>query len=436
MRTVSIPDASSTRTRKAVRQVAWAAALALISSLGSTGLARSSDVDTKLGGALKFESADKKFSAQIGGRVQQDWAFVKANDDAKKNFGAASIDGTEFRRARLFVAGKMYGNISYKAEYDFVNSIPDYRDVYIELTGLPFGAVRVGNFYEQFCLEEMTSDNYINFLERSAVDVFAPGRNPGVMVHNTFADSRGTWAAGIYREDTSPGISQENGAYAQTGRVTFLPMNEDDGEKLVHLGLAVSQRRPPAKTRRYSLRPPAHLAKSLVSTGSFAAQRALLIGGEAAMVQGPFSVQGEVGIASHTAPDELDVEGKSDPSFMAFYVQGSYFVTGEHRPYKKSDGAFDRVSPKRNFGEGNGAAGALELAGRFSYGDLEDPDNGIAGGKLSDITLGANWYLNSHTRVLVNYVMALPKRTVSNEGSSMEVDGTVNVLQTRFAIDF
>ena len=154
------------------------------------------------------------------------------------------------------------------------------------------------------------------------------------------------------------------------------------------------------------------------------------------MVQGPFSVQGEVGIASHTAPDELDVEGKSDPSFMAFYVQGSYFVTGEHRPYKKSDGAFDRVSPKRNFGEGNGAAGALELAGRFSYGDLEDPDNGIAGGKLSDITLGANWYLNSHTRVLVNYVMALPKRTVSNEGSSMEVDGTVNVLETRFAIDF
>jgi hypothetical protein len=37
---------------------------------------------------------------------------------------------------------------------------------------------------------------------------------------------------------------------------------------------------------------------------------------------------------------------------------------------------------------------------------------------------------------MVNYVMALPKRTEIVEGDPGDLDGTVNVLQTRFAIDF
>lgn len=422
----SIPKSAGSSARAITAALAFMATLSIGTDAGAT--------ETKLDGSLRFESDDKKFSAQVGGRIQQDWAFVKANDDAKANFGATSVDGTEFRRARLFVGGKMFGNVNYKAEYDFVNSIPDYRDVYIELTGLPFGALRVGNFYEQFCLEELTSDNYITFMERSAVDLFAPGRNPGVMTRNTFAESRGTWALGVFRQDTSPGISQENGAYAETGRITFLPVDQNEGKRLVHLGVAVSHRRPPEKTRSYSLRPPAHLASNLARTGSFAAERAILVGGEAAWVEGPFSLQGEVGLATHAAPDTGNVEVVDmDPSFMALYVEASYFVTGEHRPYKKSDGAFDRVDPNSNYGDGSGA---LQLAARVSHADLEDPDNGIAGGTLTDVTLGANWYLNSHTRVMVNYVMGLPKRSAEMEGETVDLDGTVNILQTRFAIDF
>jgi phosphate-selective porin OprO/OprP len=412
------------------RRAATALVLTAITSLGSAARA----TETKLDGLLRFESEDKKFAAQVGGRIQQDWAFIKADDDAETHFGAESIDGTEMRRARLFVGGKMFGNVLYKAEYDFVNSMPDYRDVFIELTGLPFGSVRVGNFYEQFCLEELTSDNYITFMERSAVDLFAPGRNPGIMAHSTFAGSRGTWALGVYRQDTSPGVSQENGAYSETARITFLPVEQSDGRRLVHIGIAVSHRRPPEKVRSYSLRPSAHLANNLVSTGGFAAERALLLGGEAAWVEGPLSIQAETALASHADPHFEDTNTlETDPTFMAFYVQGSYFFTGEHRPYKRSDGAFDRIDPNSNFGDGSGG---LQLAARFSYGDLEDPDHGIAGGTLTDITFGANWYLNPHTRVMMNYVVGLPSRSDEAETGSSDRDGTVNVFQTRFAIDF
>jgi phosphate-selective porin OprO and OprP len=44
------------------------------------------------------------------------------------------------------------------------------------------------------------------------------------------------------------------------------------------------------------------------------------------------------------------------------------------------------------------------LAARLSYIDLNDA--GISGGQMTDMTLGANWYLNPFTKVQANYVHA------------------------------
>ena len=52
-----------------------------------------------------------------------------------------------------------------------------------------------------------------------------------------------------------------------------------------------------------------------------------------------------------------------------FYVQGSYLLTGEHRPYNRALGIFSGIRPKRNFLE-DGGWGAWELAARYSYLDL------------------------------------------------------------------
>ena len=44
----------------------------------------------------------------------------------------------------------------------------------------------------------------------------------------------------------------------------------------------------------------------------------------------------------------VDVLGQgSDPDFSSWYVFGSGFLTGEHRPYKASSGTFSRVKPAR-----------------------------------------------------------------------------------------
>ena len=94
-----------------------------------------------------------------------------------------------------------------------------------------------------------------------------------------------------------------------------------------------------------------------------------------------------------------------DPRFWAASLQASYFLTGEHRPYKASDGAFTRVKPLKNYSK-DGGQGAWELAARLSYMNLNDGD--VSGGRLRDLTLGVNWYLNPNVRTMWNYILADP----------------------------
>lgn len=408
-------------------------------TLGTAGAAAAAAEVSLESGLIKFESEDGKFAAQIGGRIQQDWAFVKANDDAKEQLGLSSTDGAELRRGRFAIQGKFYGNVVYKAEWDFVGGKTEAKDVYFELTGLPVGAVRVGHFFEPFSLDELTSSKYSTFMERGLTSSFVPSRNMGLALRNQIGqDARGTWSVGVFREETDSrpvGVSIEPAVYAETGRVTFLPQYAEEGKKLIHVGLGLSHRRPPSKMESYALRPESHLAPVMLESGGFSAERALLVDAEAAMVSGPLSLQGEFLAASHTGEDIGDADVDNDPMFTSFYAQVGYFVTGESKVYKTKDGVFDRVKPARNFGDGEGAMGALELAARFSMADLDDEDNGVGGGTLSDITVGANWHLNPNTRVMVNYVMASAS-DVGYETAPAEAEGGVQILQTRFQVEF
>ncbi|RMF25515.1 MAG: porin, partial [Deltaproteobacteria bacterium] len=155
-----------------------------------------------------------------------------------------------------------------------------------------------------------------------------------------------------------------------------------------------------------------------VDTGSIAADAVDLFGAEAAVVLGSASLQGEY---MHAA---VDASSGSSPDFAGYYVQASYFLTGERRPYKRSHGAFGRVKPRRNFlGKEGRGPGAVELAVRYSSLDLSDA--AVAGGELDDVTAGVNWYLNPNTRVMANYVHA-----------DLDAAGEADVFQMRFQIDF
>ena len=134
---------------------------------------------------LRFETGDGKFKFKLGGRIMNDWGWFDEDNDILRNIGD-QVDGTEFRRARLYIAGEIYNNIGFKAQYDFASSgRPDFKDVYLELKKIPvLGNFKVGHFKEPYSLENLTSSKYITFMERSLNNAFSPSRNTGFMLHN------------------------------------------------------------------------------------------------------------------------------------------------------------------------------------------------------------------------------------------------------------
>ena len=135
---------------------------------------------------------------------------------------------------------------------------------------------------------------------------------------------------------------------------------------------------------------------------------------------GPFSFQGEYLVALTNSPTT------GNPRFNGFYLSGSYFLTGEHRNYNRSLGIFTGITPTRDFHLLDEGWGALEMACRFSYVDLND--KGINGGKKSNLTLGRNWYFNEKTRFMFNYIHA---RVTDRHDPSID-NGRANIFQMRF----
>ncbi len=362
---------------------------------------------------LRMTDPNGHYKIKMGGRIMTDFAWFDA-DDTLPEFE----NGAEFRRARLYVAGTIYDRVIFKAQYDFAGGDADFKDVYMGLKKVPgVGTIKVGHFKEPYSLEELTSSKYITFMERSISNV-APGRNTGLGLNNTFTkEKRGTWAAGIFYDAGAYGDSTDENSYNVTGRMTGLPWYDDKGTKLLHLGLSYSHQFRDEGTARYRQRPEAHLGEYLINTDSITADAVDLITPEIALVVGPFSAQSEYTQIMVDRPD-----GSEDVEFNSYYVEGSYFITGEHRKYKKSAGAFSRVSPKKNFGK-DGGAGAWQLALRYSHANYNDED--IVGGELSDISAGVNWHLNPNTRIMANYV----------NGDLKDV-GKVNLYQMRFQVDF
>ena len=363
---------------------------------------------------LRAETRNKKFTTRIGGRIQNDWVAGTMSDDLQDELIGIDPDtnrpvsigdfknGVEFRRARLYIQGTMYDHIIYKAQYDFAGGDADFKDVYLGLRNIPHvGTIKVGQFKEPFSLEELTSSNYITFLERSLPNVFAPGRSTGIMATNTAFDDRMTWAGGYFRDSDDFGDEASDEEYVLTGRVTALPIYQDRGRMLLHLGAAGRTRQIGDDEARFQARPEIHKSQRFIDTGTFDAKNETSFGAEAALVCGSGSLQAEY--MRHM----VDTPGSTDPWFDGFYVLGSYFLTGEHRPYSTSAGAFSAVKPRNNFSMSEGTWGAWELAARYSQADLND--SGITGGELRNTTMGLNWYLNPNVRLMANWVHAYRK---------------------------
>lgn len=351
-----------------------------------------SDVVISTKGKLQFESADKDFKLRLGGRIMLDGAVY--NED-KTPLG----NQAEVRRARLYMSGTLWRAWQFKTQFDFAGDKVSAKDVYLKYTGFKPATITVGHFKEPFSLEGSTSSRYVTFMERSLIDIFSPVHSLGLGLNtngSNWSAAGGLFADGV--DDNEPtGIDE---SYALTGRFTYAPILAETN--VLHFGASASHRELSEGNNSLKLgaRPEAHTAdQKLVSTGTLnnvdSINRYNL---EAAWVQGPLSIQGQ-----YMKFDVSRNTGLSDLSFDGYYVEGSWFLTGESRVYNHKKGVFGY--PKVKSIAGMGGIGAWQLALRFSSLDLTD--GAVIGGEEQNLTAGLNWYATPNMRFTANYTKVL-----------------------------
>ncbi|MBL1321438.1 MAG: porin [Methylophaga sp.] len=352
-----------------------------------------------LGDALSYKSEDKNFTIKVGGRIMVD--ATSYDEDITPLNG-----GSEIRRLRLKVSGSVFKDWRYGYSYDAASN-KDFRikGAYLGYNGFDRWRLKVGNLQQPFSLEELTSSKHITFMERSLANLFAPSYTLGATA-NTWGTNWST-TVGIFGDTIAERNQNNDGSRGIAGRVTYTPIKSDD--LLVHLGIStVQQNIDSNQIIRFNTRPESHYTDSkLLSTGALGdIDSKSLYGLEAAIVNGPWSVQGEYMTA------KLDRNNNTDADFNGWYVQGSWFATGEKRRYSSKSGAFTSVKPKSKYG-------AIELALRYSELDLENA--GVTGGEENNTTIGVNWYVTRYIRVMANYidVNAEPNRNGRNEDADV-----------------
>jgi phosphate-selective porin OprO/OprP len=368
---------------------------------GDSVKARWMRVRTALTDFTNYDVDDGMFRIRLGLRFQLDGTLAWADDDLEAVVGPVE-DSLEWRRGRIFAVGRLFRRFDFRFEYDFAAD-SGFKDVFLE--GVKFTKYfrwRIGQFKEPFSIGRQNSGFVLGFLEFPApVQTFAPGRNWGLMFRHSELEQRLHWAVSATTGGKTTDDNQNTANVTFTGHVTGLPVYRDDGRRLVHLGVSASVRSPSGNQVQYRARPEARFAPFFVDTGEIPTSEVTLAGGEIATVQGPFWAQAEWVRSFVNADDFGDLE------FDGIYVEAGWFLTGETREYRTQDGHFGRVTPNRLFRgsnpfTGKGDSGAMEISGRYSKVDLND--GSIAGGEMSNVSVGLTWYLTASSRLTLDYV--------------------------------
>jgi phosphate-selective porin OprO/OprP len=411
---------------------------------------------------LRFESTDGDFSLFVGGRTQFDVVGYLAPTGVRRTIpGLVPLeDGVAFRRARLAIGGSIYRNFDFLSEFDFVNGFattpdgtrlsnaPAPTDLWVQFKNLPWvGNVRVGNQKPLYSFEHITSSRFLNFMERSLgfdafVENFNNGFAPGVTAFDTYANKRGTWGIGLFKNTRNIfgwGVGRNEAEV--NGRLTYLPVYANDGRYLVHVGVGAAHRDLDDDQLRHRARldarnSPSAFSPLIADTGLFFGSRQQLVIPELVMVAGPLSFQSEyyaswVGDVAAIGPGGVRGANRGTGYFHSVYGEVHYFLTGEHRPYDRNTGAFTRVVPRRPLSWtrcGFTGCGAWQLTARYSYLDLNS--KGITGGEIHDMTLGLNWFLNPNMKLQWNYFLA------HRNALGTAADGYIQGFGMRTAIDF
>ncbi len=365
------------------------------------------NVAIKLGKkGLHFETVDGDFKLSVGGRIHADTSFSRSDNflDIDGNQINAN-DAAEIRRGRVEFIGTFFKHWVVRNQLEFAGNELSLKDLWLRYTGLDFINITIGEQKQAFSRELQESSNDMLFIERSVMNVINGAlvdRALGLNISSQGQNWKGQ--IGIYGDSIAikkRKIAADEG-WSASSRFTFTPLVEKN--RLIHLGVAGNFREPNntdalTNTTLQLASSSTNMSDlSLIQSTISGINNITMLGLEASGKMGPFSFGGEY---NNTWIDRKN--GQSNLNFNGWYGEAAWTLTGESRHYK--NGSFFRVIPTKNFSLVKKGMGAWELAVRYAAVDLNDGN--FKGGKLTNLTIALNWYLNETIRLMMGYDKAL-----------------------------
>jgi phosphate-selective porin OprO/OprP len=373
---------------------------------------------------LGLKSKDGNTTAQFTGRIHMDYRQYSPDYGAGQTTDSYQ-NLAEVRRARFGVRGQFAKDFKYQLLANFGNDVgasstsSTMDEMWVNYAANPEMQFQFGLFKMPFSLEQLTSSNNIDFMERSLVgqndSELIPAKETGFMLH-------GIPRPGLtYQLALSRGRGNKdatNDGFDYIGRVTTnLAELAGNKEVIAHLGAAYSVGTiksgvTPASGRTEARTQSAWFTGPALS-GNTERTRA---GAEVALAYKAAKIQGEYFDFTY------DPAAGSNQKINGYYVQAVYNLTGESHAYK--DGVFNWVKPNNAIDKGG--RGAWQIGVRMS--EFDAGDVAVAAGKTTRataMTYGITWFATDNLRFMLNYVDTKFDALVGSSGSRVNGDKAV-----------
>jgi phosphate-selective porin OprO and OprP len=337
-----------------------------------------------------LRSSDGSFETQITGYAQLDYRGYQSGDHPPNTF--------LIRRARIALEGRLNRFYEYKVESDFADTTSILlRDFYVRIHRIDEAQLTFGQFRVPISQEEIRSDGFQDFVERSMVNNLVPSRSPGVMLSGVI--DKGTFEYQVGAFNGKGLLVQNNNGTPETAvRLRFAPWKNGDRffAKGFIFGGAFTQGRSLGGTSVRGLTESRSITWFEPDTINGKYIRA---NGEFTWLLGPAALRAEYD-QTNQRRENLGPAGTNLPGVVAkgYTAQFTYMLTGEDKPEAGT------VTPKRNlFGEEKGGPGfgAWEL--KFRYANLQIDDATSKSNRAESFYFGPNWYMTRFVRFMLDF---------------------------------
>lgn len=292
-------------------------------------------------------------------------------------------NGVQINDLRLGTQIRFLQHWHVKMELGYGDEKVSIKDVYINYKTGDHN-IRLGYYHEPFGIDRIGSTNF-KFIETASADkTFGSNRKLGIcyLYNQTYFNFMG----GVFSDGNPGKANQLNQGYTVSTKFIGRPVVGNG--KLLHLAVAP----------RFSSHGDQIEFKGGVPTSLLSGADNRFVFADVTQAINQWKMEVEViGIyrkwylEGHYLMAHVNRAGVPNYNGQGGYVQGGYMILGEKQNYNPVTGMVANPVPK-----------SLEILCRYNRTNLDDA--GIVGGKISDVSVGMNYFVNRYIAARLNYV--------------------------------